>query len=118
MSPTTKARRAASRKCPPLEAYERGLCIWNDRTANFEPHRVLWKKSEETPKPPPAPDGHPAFWKDAQGKPWVLFGNPLPTLRCPPTLEAWQDSAAWEVLEPQASVPSATDGKPVNPHSG
>jgi hypothetical protein len=103
---------------PPLEAYECGLCVWNDQTASFEPHRVLWTKTDSTPKQPPAPDGHPAFWKDTQGKEWVLFGNPLPTLRCPATFEAWQDPSRWEVLKPQESLPSASDGEPVKPHSG
>ena len=103
---------------PPLEAYECGLCTWNDQTANFEPHRVLWTKSDATPKHPPTPDGHPAFWKDPEGKDWVFFGNPLPKLRCRATFEAWQDSSAWEVLKPQESLPSAADGRPVKPHSG
>lgn len=103
---------------PPLEAYECGLCVWNDRTANFEPHRVLWTKSDATPKRPPVPDGHPAFWKDAQGRDWVFFGNPLPKLRCRATFEAWENPSAWEVLKPQESLPSAADGKPVKPHSG
>ncbi len=103
---------------PPLEAYETGLCVWNDSTSRFEQHRVLWTKSEGAAKEPPAPSGHPAFWKDPQGKEWVLFGNPLPTLRCPATFEAWQDSSVWEVLRPQESLVSAHDGKPVKPHSG
>jgi hypothetical protein len=103
---------------PPLEAYERGLCVWNDATSNFEPHRVLWKKSDAAPKPPPAPDGHPLFWNDPQGKAWVLFGNPLPALRCPATFEAWQDASTWEVLQPPASLASARDGKAVKLHSG
>lgn len=103
---------------PPMDAYERGLCVWNDQTSNFEPHRVIWTKSEAVPKPPPMPDGHPAFWKDDQGKEWVFFGNPLPFLRCPATFEAWQDPAQWEALEPQASLISAADGKEVKPHSG
>ena len=102
----------------PLEAYERGLCVWNDATSNFERHRVLWTKSDDTPKPPPAPDGHPAVWKDAQGAEWVFFGNPLPMLRCRATFEAWENPSDWEPLEPQKSMVSATDGKPVKPHSG
>ena len=52
------------------------------------------------------------------GKQWSLLGNPLPTLRCPATFEAWQDSSTWEVLKPQESLASALDGKPVKPHSG
>lgn len=103
---------------PPMEAYETGLCVWNDAASSFERLRVLWTKSDAAPKQPPAPDGHPIFWRDAQGRGWVLFGNPLPTLRCPATFEAWQDDSTWEILQPQASLASASDGKPVKPHSG
>lgn len=102
---------------PPLEAYEWSICVWNDQTANFEKLRTLWTKSEQTPKPPPFPEGHPAFWQDEQGRRWVLFGNPFPTLRCPATFEAWQNPETWETLEPQPSVLS-TDGQTVKPHSG
>jgi hypothetical protein len=101
-----------------LEAYQWGLGVWNDDTGNFELLRVLWTKSEESPKPPPLPQGHPVFWKDEQGQAWVLFGNPFPTLRCPGTFEAWQDATTWEVLTPQATVPAAQDGAPLKPHSG
>ena len=101
-----------------LDVYESGLCVWNDNTAQFDRLRVLWTKSKAVPKQPASPDGHPAFWKDAAGKEWVLFGNPLPVLRCPATFEAWQDSATWEVLAPQESLRAAADGKAVKPHSG
>jgi hypothetical protein len=103
---------------PPLDAYECGLCVWNEQTSNFDRLRVLWSKSETAPKQPLAPDGHPAFWTDAQGKDWVLFGDPLPRFRCPATFEAWQDPSTWERLTPQASLTSATDGQTVKPHSG
>ena len=103
---------------PPLEAYECGLCVWNDQTSNFERLRVLWTKTGAAPKQPPVPDGHPAFWTDAEGRSWVLFGDPLPRLRCAATFEAWQDASAWETLVPQPSLDSAADGRPVKPHSG
>mgnify|MGYP000863165231 CR=1 FL=1 len=103
---------------PPLEAYEAGLCVWNDEQSEFERHRVLWSKTEEQPKHPPIPDGHPAFWKDEQGREWVLFGNPLPTLRCRANFESWSDPTQWEVLTRQATLESAADGKPVKPHTG
>ena len=103
---------------PPLEAYESGLCVWNESSAAFDRLRVLWTKSEAAPKEPLSPGGHPAFWKDPHGKAWVLFGNPLPTLRCPATFEAWQEPATWEPLQPQESLISSLDGKPVKPHSG
>jgi len=103
---------------PPLEAYERGLCAWNDEAARFEPLRVVWTKSDAAPKPPPLPEGHPVFWNDPAGKRWVLFGNPLPRLRCPATFEQWQDTSTWEPLVPQKTFRSASDGRPVRPHSG
>ena len=48
----------------------------------------------------------------------LLFGNPLPNLRCPATFEAWQDAGRWEAMEAQAELASASGGKPVTPHSG
>lgn len=95
---------------------ECGLCVWNDATSNFERLRVLWTRTETAPKKPLAPEGHPAFWKDDQGRRWVLFGNPLPRLRCPATFEAWQDAATWEALDPQQTLEPASGGKPVKPH--
>ncbi len=102
---------------PPLDAYESGLCVWDDETSRFDLLRVLWTKSDAVPKQTPMPEGHPALWKDAQGKEWMLFGNPLPTLRCPATFEAWQDEKTWEVLKPQETLVDA-DGVKVKPHSG
>jgi hypothetical protein len=102
---------------PPLEAYRWGLCVWNDRSERFEPLRVVWDKSEDSAEPPPLPKGHPVFWTDEAGKRWALFGDPLPTLRCPATFEAWSDPEQWEVLHPRKTIPSA-DGKPIKPHSG
>lgn len=101
-----------------LEAYQAGLCVWNDETSAFDLLRVFWNKTEAASKAPPFPDGHPVFWKDGAGKEWVLFGNPLPNLRCPATFEAWQDASTWETLKPQESLASAVDGKPVKLHSG
>ncbi len=101
-----------------LEVYEVGLCAWNDAEEKFEPLRVLWTKTAGNSKAPLHPDGQPAFENDATGKRWLLFGNPLPRLRCPATFEAWQDANTWESLQPQESLPSATDGTPVKPHTG
>jgi hypothetical protein len=101
-----------------LEAYECGLCVWDDEKAAFERGQVLWTKSEATPERPPVPDGHPALWEDESGKKWVLFGNPLPNLRCPATFEAWKNPSTWEVLSPQETLADAAGGKPVTPHTG
>lgn len=103
---------------PPLDAYEWGVCVWNGKSGQLDRLKVLWTKSDAHPKPPPLPDGHPAFWKDEAGKEWLLFGNPLPILRCPATFEAWQDASTWEELHPQSTLQAAGDSKPVKPHSG
>jgi hypothetical protein len=100
-----------------LDIYEAGLCEWSDQSEQFAPVRVVWKAAEGA-KRPPMPDGHPALWRDAAGKSWVCFGNPLPHLRCPANYEAWKDAATWEVLEPQATLADAASGAPIQPHSG
>lgn len=103
---------------PPLEAYEQGLCVWSNEEEKFIPHKTIWKKSASSPTTPVSPDGHPCFWKDPAGKEWLLFGNPLPHLRCPATFEAWENPATWEPLKPQESLISGADGKKVIPHTG
>jgi hypothetical protein len=103
---------------PPLTIYQSGLCAWNDETNTFDLLKVLWTASEADAKPPPGPEGHAVRWRDQAGRSWVLFGNPLPTLRCPATFEAWQDPGSWEVLVPQETLVSASDATAVKPHSG
>ena len=105
-----------SKITPPLEAYEFGLCEWNDARARFVQERVLWEKKKKA-KRPPLPEGQPAFWRDDKGREWVMFGDPFPKIRFPATYEAWLDSKTWEVLKPQAKLVSP-DGKTVKPHSG
>ena len=103
---------------PGMTIYEQGLCVWNDETSSFERVRMLWEKTASSSKPPPLPDGHPAVSKDANGKEWVYFGNPLPKLRCPATFEGWQDPTSWEVLTPQETLVSGANGERVRPHTG
>lgn len=102
----------------PMDVYESGLCVWNDDTRNFEQLRVLWTESGAASKRTPMPEGNPSFWKDAQKKEWLLFGNPFPTLRCPATFEGWQDPSTWEMLKPQESILAAGGGEAIKPHSG
>src|SRR5262245_40070742 len=101
-----------------LTAYEAGLCVWNDDEKEFERLRTLWTKSDETPNRPPMPVGHPVVVEDDGGKKMVLFGDPLPKLRCEATFESWQDPANWEKLTPQESFKSAADGATVKPAAG
>ncbi len=100
-----------------LDAYEWSLAVWHEEKLVFEKLKTVWTKSDAAPKAPPVPEGHAVAWQDAAGKDWLLFGNPLPRLRCPATFEAWQDARTWEVLTPQASLPGAGGGT-VKPHSG
>lgn len=108
-----------------LEAYEWSQAVWNERIQSFDKLRTIWTKSAEQPKQPLIPEGHPVFWKDAENKEWLLFGNPLPTIRMPATFEAWQDPLTWEKLTPQESFADAAWNEPsisptvrIKPHTG
>jgi hypothetical protein len=103
---------------PPLEPYERGLCVWNDDSDQFEHLRTVWKKSQASPKAPLMPHGHAVIVNAEDGGKRVLFGDPLPTLRCPANFDAWQDPPSWEVLTPQKNLTSAQEESAVKPHSG
>lgn len=102
----------------PLSTYETGLCVWDDEKARFDRHKVIWKRGDESPKPPPTPRGHPVMWKDEAGKGWVLFGDPFPGLKCGASFEAWSDPGAWQVLQAQSEVATRDGGERVRPHRG
>jgi hypothetical protein len=99
-----------------LEVYEAGLCVWQERMMAFDKLKVVWEKQGKE-KPPPIPDGHAAAWTDADGKAWLLFGNPLPHLKCPATFEGWSDPKQWVTLKPPAELAGA-GGEKVVPHTG
>ncbi|MGM0485658.1 MAG: hypothetical protein ACQESR_02730 [Planctomycetota bacterium] len=103
---------------PPLETYEIGLCVWDDQTSSFSRHRVLWNKKDSRGKMPDAPEGHPVFQEDEQGRQWVLFGDPFPELRCPARFEAWEDPSKWRHLEAPEAVRSASGEQRITPHRG
>ena len=103
---------------PPMEVYETGLCVWNDSQNNFEHLRTLWTQADASQKHPPMPRGHSVIFNGDDGQKWALFGDPLPVLKCPATFEAWQEPTKWEVLKPQKTLASSTDGKPVTPGAG
>lgn len=100
-----------------MEAYRWDLVEWDAAATRFRPLRTLWQKSAAAPKPAMVPDGHALRWTDGQGKAWLLFCNPFPTLRCPATYEAWQDPATWEPLTPDRQIRTA-EGQPVEAHGG
>lgn len=103
---------------PPLEEYEWGLAVWNEQSEEFDRLRVLWTKTDASPKRLPVPAGHPVLWRDEAGREWVLFGHPLPELRCPATYEAWQDDSTWETLTPPTTFVGANGDEPITPHNG
>lgn len=102
---------------PPLDAYRAGLCVWDARTEQFAELKTIWERSAREPRRPAILEGHPVEWRDEFGKPWLLFGNPLPTMRCPATFEAWSDPDAWEQVDPPKRLRDAS-GQAVEPHSG
>jgi hypothetical protein len=105
---------------PPLTAYETGLCAWDDQLERFAPVAVRWRAGagQGGEKPPLMPDGHAVIAGDAEGRRWVYFGNPLPTLRCPATFEAWSDPSCWEALPAPKQLPIAGSDALVTPHGG
>lgn len=102
---------------PPLDAYRAGLCVWDARTERFAELKTIWERSAQEPRRPAILEGHPVEWRDEFGKPWLLFGNPLPTMRCPATFEAWADPDAWEQVDAPKRLRDAS-GHAVEPHSG
>ena len=101
-----------------MEAYEWGLAEWNEAARRFDRLKVVWTKSDKTPRAPLLPVGHAVPWTDAAGKDWMLFAHPFPAMRCPATFEAWQDPASWEELKQQETVTAADGSGEVRPHRG
>jgi len=98
-----------------LDEYDIGLCVFDDTKGIFTPARRLWKKGEGNK--PVVPRGHPFQWKDQDGKDWLLFGDPFPTLKCPAAFEAWSDPSQWTEI-PSSASPRDADGKEIQPHRG
>lgn len=98
-----------------VEEYDVGLCVFDDTKGVFAPLRQIWKKGEG--KKPLIPRGHPFRWKDQEGKDWLLFGDPFPTLKCPATFEGWSDPSQWTEVPSPASPRDASGGE-IKPHRG
>jgi len=104
---------------PPLEEYERGLCVWNEAEEKFEKFKMLWTKTPAQPKPVPAPQGHATNVVDNQaGTRSVVFGDPFPSLRCAATFEAWADPKQWVHLDAHPEVSVQGTGNKIVPHRG
>jgi hypothetical protein len=102
----------------PLDAYEVGLCTWNEQTQVFDQKLVVWKRSDADPAPPVIPHGHSVLWKDETGKLWALFGDPFPDVKFSATYEDWLAPDSWQVVDSRKSVASQDNGEQVKPHRG
>ncbi len=100
---------------PPLSTYEIGLCVWNESSKQFERLHVLWKK-DQGPAPTLLPEGHSIVLNSEKGGE-LLFGNPLPRLRCPATFEDWKNSQQWNAID-APSIVQSLDRKSIEPHTG
>ena len=81
-----------------LEAYKNGLCVWNDKTKNFDVIQTLMDK-EKGIMPEFFPDPNAVHWTDPKGKKWLLYGFPFPHHRIPDSYEAWCDPTTWEKID-------------------
>ena len=103
---------------PPLSVYEHGLCEWNEKTRRFNKLAMLWERKGKSDQPTLVPHGHSVLWTDDDGKQWVLFGDPFPTLKCPATFEQWSRPASWQPIKPQESVSARDSNQQIRPHRG
>ena len=76
---------------PPLTAYHRGLCRWNDETESFE-HLADYPAQR-----PENIEGHALLLGD-EARPMLALCRPFPLTRFPATVEALADLDQWESL--------------------
>ncbi len=94
-----------------------GLCEWDDAADEFKIVKTVWTRSPEQPKAARIPDCTVCRHVDAQGRKWLLFGNPFPFLRIPDSYEAYLDTSTWEKVEKPKEV-LARDGSKIVPAAG
>lgn len=102
----------------PLTEYEKGLCVWNEKTSRFDRFKVVWERSESNLTAPMAPHGHAIPHTDADGKQWILFGDPFPNVRCAATWEDWSTPSKWETFEPASKVAVRASNETIEAHRG
>lgn len=94
-----------------LELYETGLCEFNDETGMFQ------KRSAFDPNKKLKHMGHPFPFEDGNGEKWIIYADPLPSLKIPATYEAWLDTAHYQSLETKSNFVDS-EGNKVTPHRG
>jgi hypothetical protein len=81
-----------SRRKGLADELEHGIAVFDDRTATFQAVKRL--PADETWR---HPAGHPVVHEEA-GTRWLLFGQPVPTVRVPATLKDVLDPTKYEVF--------------------
>ena len=94
-----------------LEIYETGLCEFNNETGTFL--KLFAFDADKKRKPL----GHPFPYEDESGDKWIVYADPLPTMKIPASYEAWRDPSQYEPLETKSNFIDAK-GKQVEPHRG
>lgn len=94
-----------------LDLYETGLCEFNEETQSFE-KRFAFDSGKELKHL-----GHPFPYRDEDGKNWIVYADPLPTLKIPATYEAWLDPGQYETLKTKSNFVDE-EGNQVTPHRG
>ncbi|RUL89200.1 hypothetical protein [Tautonia sociabilis] len=87
---------------PPLDTYERGLCVYNDEAGRFD--RVAVFPGIDTLHP----DGHATRSLDANGE-WITFASPYPIVRVAADSEALADPTRYEAFTCLEVDPSSGD---------
>lgn len=96
---------------PPLTAYRRGICVWNDDQQAFE-------HAADLPLDGPLiPFGHVAR-RSEDGVEYVFFGDPFPLVRTRATAESVLDINTYEAYTCLQSGTVAGDGKIARDESG
>lgn len=93
-----------------LEAYERGLCEFDDTEQVFRDVHTFAERAL-------VPEGHCFRHRDDE-KTWLYVGEATPRLRIPDTYESWRDPTTYEALRPDARFRDAVNGKALRPHHG
>lgn len=94
-----------------LELYETGLCEFDDEAGTFQ-KRFTFAAGEK-----PSPVGHPLPYEDENGENWILYADPLPTMKIPATFEAWLDPSQYQTVEAKSNFVDP-EGNKVTPHRG
>ncbi len=94
-----------------LELYETGLCEFNDETGTFQKHFAFDAKTDLKHM------GHPFPYEDENGEKWIIYADPLPTLKIPASYEAWLDPTQYLRVETHSNFVDSK-GNEVKPHRG